>query len=203
MMNPAWLPVKETASIPRSWSAMQSRAVALRSPAVISMSSSRPGRVSDTSAASLRRSSVSLPMALITTTTSSPRLRVRVTWSATARIRSASATEVPPNFWTISATAAVKRGPGNPSNPNGPCRVAVASGPPGVSGAVGGARGSRTGRRRYRDPPWERPRRNDRRSNVEPPGSRRPGRPSGADRAGGRSWGWCSSSAWWPWRWPP
>ena len=42
-------------------------------------------------------------MALTTTTTSSPWRRVRATWSATARMRSASPTEVPPNFWTTSA----------------------------------------------------------------------------------------------------
>ena len=44
VMNPAWLPVNESAATPRSWSAMHSSAVALRSPAVMSMSISRPGR---------------------------------------------------------------------------------------------------------------------------------------------------------------
>ncbi len=39
-------------------------------------------------------------MALTTATTSVPCRRVRAMWSATARIRSASPTEVPPNFWT-------------------------------------------------------------------------------------------------------
>jgi hypothetical protein len=37
-------------------------------------------------------------MADTTTTTSLPAERVRATWSATALIRSASPTEVPPNF---------------------------------------------------------------------------------------------------------
>ena len=83
---------------------MHSSAVALRSPAVMSMSISRPGRVSLTSEARRSSSSVSLPMALITTTTSLPRRLVRATWSATARMRSGSATEVPPNFWTTRAT---------------------------------------------------------------------------------------------------
>ena len=41
-------------------------------------------------------------MALTTATTSEPCRRVRAMWSATARIRSASPTEVPPNFWTTS-----------------------------------------------------------------------------------------------------
>ena len=59
--------------------AMQSSAVALRSPAVMSMSISRPGGDFDTSDANRISSSVSLPMALTTTTTSSPRRRVRAT----------------------------------------------------------------------------------------------------------------------------
>ena len=84
---------------------MHSSAVALRSPAVMSMSISRPGRTLDTSPASRISSSVSLPMALTTTTTSSPRRLVRATWSATSRMRSGSATDVPPNFWTTSDTA--------------------------------------------------------------------------------------------------
>ena len=49
VMKPAWLPVNDSASTPMSCSAMHSSAVALRSPAVISMSISRPGRVSLTS----------------------------------------------------------------------------------------------------------------------------------------------------------
>ena len=77
VMNPAWLPVKLSAGTPRSCSAMHSRAVALRSPAVMSMSISRPGRTLDTSPARRSSSSVSLPMALTTTTTSSPRRWVR------------------------------------------------------------------------------------------------------------------------------
>ena len=86
--------------MPMSCNAMHNRAVALRSPAVISMSISRPGRVLATSVASRMSSSVSLPIALTTTTTSSPWRRVRATWSATWRMRSGSATDVPPNFWT-------------------------------------------------------------------------------------------------------
>ena len=59
-------------------------------------------------------------MALTTTTTSVPCRRVRATWSATARIRSASPTEVPPNFWTTSGirtrlqTCARRPAPGRP-----------------------------------------------------------------------------------------
>ena len=84
---------------------MHSSAMLLRSPMVSSMSISRPGWVVDTALARAMRLSVSLPMALTTTTTSWPWRRVKATFSATARIRSASATEVPPYFWTMSATA--------------------------------------------------------------------------------------------------
>ena len=84
---------------------MHTRAQALRSPAVMSMSNSRPGWVSETADASASSSSVSLPMALITRTTWSPRSRQRRTWSATSRIRSTLATDVPPNFCTTKATA--------------------------------------------------------------------------------------------------
>ena len=77
---------------------MHSSAMAMRSPAVRSMSYSRPGWVRETSSASRTSSSVVLPMALTTTRTSGPFLRVRGTWSATARMRSPSATDVPPNF---------------------------------------------------------------------------------------------------------
>ena len=77
--NPAWLPVKLSAATPRSCSAMQNSAMALRSPAVTSMSISRPGRVRDTLLAMSIRSSVSLPMADTTTTGWSPRRCTRAT----------------------------------------------------------------------------------------------------------------------------
>ena len=67
--NPAWDPVNDSASTPRSAMAMHRSAVAFRSPAVMSMSISRPGRVLETSLAMRSRSSVSLPMAEMTTTT--------------------------------------------------------------------------------------------------------------------------------------
>src|SRR5579875_495666 len=104
VMMPAWLPVNEAAGTLRSARAMHNRAIEIRSPAVSSMSSSRPGRSAETCSARWSRSSVVLPMALTTTTTSSPERRDLSTCSATARIRSASATEVPPNFCTTRLT---------------------------------------------------------------------------------------------------
>ena len=74
----------------------------MRSPVLTSMSYSRGGWVVLTVLARWMSSSVVLPMALTTATTSEPCRRVRAMWSATARIRSASPTEVPPNFCTTS-----------------------------------------------------------------------------------------------------
>ena len=104
VMMPTWLPVKLIASMPMSASAMHSSAIETRSPVVSSMSSSRPGCVDDTELASAMRLSVDLPIADTTTTTSLPWRFVKATFSATAFMRSGSATEVPPYFWTISAT---------------------------------------------------------------------------------------------------
>ena len=74
-----------------------------------------------------------LPMALTTTTTSSPWRRVRATWSATARIRSASPTEVPPNFWTTRDMAQnAIRVPG--WTRSGPARADATTAPGMVSG---------------------------------------------------------------------
>ncbi len=69
-MIPTWLPVKEAASTPRSASAMTSRAMEIRSPVLTSMSYSRGGWVALTELARWMRSSVVLPMALTTATTS-------------------------------------------------------------------------------------------------------------------------------------
>ena len=46
--KPAWLPVNESDSTPRSCKAIETSAQALRSPPVMSMSISRPGFVADT-----------------------------------------------------------------------------------------------------------------------------------------------------------
>ena len=112
-MMPTWLPVKLIASTPRSLSAIVSSAAETRSPVVSSMSISRPGCVVDTELASAIRLSVDLPIAETATTTSLPCRRVNAMCSATARIRSGSATEVPPYFWTMRATGPTRyRRPG-------------------------------------------------------------------------------------------
>src|SRR5687767_14533611 len=81
--------------------AIARRDMAIRSPAVSSRSSSRALGIGVSSWAIARSSSVLLPMAETTTTTSWPSFLACRTRSETARIRSASATDVPPYFWTM------------------------------------------------------------------------------------------------------
>ena len=113
---PACEPVNETAASPRSMMAMHSSAIEMRSPEVSSMSISRAVGSLETSWARRSRSSVVLPMADTTTTTSSPPRRVRTMCSATARIRSGSATDVPPNFCTSRLTTGDCTGTGPDSD---------------------------------------------------------------------------------------
>ena len=70
VMTPACEPVNERASWPRVPIAIASSAIQMRSPAVSSMSSSRPGGSGETSLARSISSSVVSPMADTTTTTS-------------------------------------------------------------------------------------------------------------------------------------
>src|SRR3954447_8692128 len=104
VMTPAWLPVKERASRPRLPMAMASNAMEMRSPAVNSMSSSRPGGSGVTCSARSSSSSVVSPIAETTTTTSLPSRRVSTMRCATRLIESASATDDPPYFCTTSPT---------------------------------------------------------------------------------------------------
>ena len=102
VIMPAWEPVKDCAFAPRSLTAIDRIAVEMRSPAVRSISSSREGvTVAVTSAARSSSSSVVSPIAETTTTTSLPAFWVSTMRWATRLIPSASATEEPPNFWTI------------------------------------------------------------------------------------------------------
>ena len=77
VITPACEPVNERASYPRLWIAIASSAIEIRSPAVSSMSSSRPGGSGLTCWARSSSSSVVSPIAETTTTTSLPALRVR------------------------------------------------------------------------------------------------------------------------------
>jgi hypothetical protein len=104
VITPAWDPVKDCASKPRLAIAMASRAIEIRSPAVSSMSSSRPGGNGLTWLARSMSSSVESPIAETTTTTWSPALRVATIRCATRLMPSASATDEPPYFCTTRAT---------------------------------------------------------------------------------------------------
>jgi hypothetical protein len=86
------------------WMAMASSAMEMRSPLDRSMSSSRGAGIGATSAASASSSSVVSPIALTATTTSCPARRVSTMRLATRLMLSASATDEPPYFCTISAT---------------------------------------------------------------------------------------------------
>ena len=77
VMMPTWLPVNDVASTPSSASAITRRDIEIRSPVLTSMSYSRGGWTLLTVSASRMRSSVVLPMALTTATTSVPWRRVR------------------------------------------------------------------------------------------------------------------------------
>ncbi len=100
VMIPACEPVYDAALQPRAFTAIASRDIAIRSPAVRSMSSSRGSGTGVIPLASRTSSSVVSPIAETTATTSLPASRVRTTRSATPEIRDASPTDVPPYFCT-------------------------------------------------------------------------------------------------------
>jgi hypothetical protein len=97
-MMPLWLPVKLIAGTSSAFSAIESSAMEIRSPAVSSMSSSRRAGASVTCRANCSSSSVVSPMAETTTTSSYPSARRAAIFAATCRIRSTSATDEPPYF---------------------------------------------------------------------------------------------------------
>ena len=100
---PAWDPVKLTAGTSRASIAIATSAIEIRSPAVRSMSISRGCGASEIWVARSINPSVDFPIAETTTTTSLPAWYVSTTRRATFLIRSASASDVPPNFCTTSA----------------------------------------------------------------------------------------------------
>src|SRR4029079_8860833 len=97
---PACEPVSEIARCPRSLIAIAHSAQEIRSPVESSMSISRASGVADTSSAQEISSSVVFPRAESTATTFWPCSRARTMRRAARLIRSASATDVPPNFIT-------------------------------------------------------------------------------------------------------
>src|SRR5215217_6873387 len=97
---PACEPVSEIARWPRSLIAMAHSAQDIRSPVESSMSISRASGVGETSSAMWISSSVVLPRAERTATTRWPFSRAATMRRAARLRRSASATEVPPNFIT-------------------------------------------------------------------------------------------------------
>ena len=97
---PAWEPVSEIARWPRSLIAIAQSAHEIRSPVERSMSISRGSGNEETSSAIAISSSVVFPRADRTATTRRPASRWATIRLAARLIRSASATEVPPNFIT-------------------------------------------------------------------------------------------------------
>ena len=104
---PACEPVSEIALWPRSLIAIAHSAHDIRSPVESSMSISRGSGVGETSSAIATSSSVIEPRADSTATTWWPCSRARTIRRAARLRRSASATDVPPNFMTtVLGTAA-------------------------------------------------------------------------------------------------
>ena len=97
---PAWEPVRLIAWWPRSLIAIAHSAQLIRSPVDSSMSISRGSGVVETSSAIEISSSVVFPRAESTATTRWPCSRADTMRRAARLMRSASATEVPPNFIT-------------------------------------------------------------------------------------------------------
>ena len=97
---PAWAPVSEIAGTPSAWSAIDTSVALWCSPVASSMSSSRESGSSVIAPARASNSSVVSPIADTTTTSCEPCARSRAIRRATRRIRSASASDEPPNFCT-------------------------------------------------------------------------------------------------------
>src|SRR6187402_3584828 len=124
---PACGPVRLIAPTPRAWRAIDTRVALWCSPVASRTSSSRGSGSSVIAAARPRSSSVVSPMADTTTTRSLPAARSRAMRRATRLIRSASATDDPPNFWTTSvagmAGAFYRAGSGTPPSTIVPVRA--------------------------------------------------------------------------------
>src|SRR5215210_4231192 len=120
---PAWEPVSEIASCPRSLITIAASAQVTRSPVERSMSISRGSGRSETSYASDTSSSVCFPRAERTATTLVP-ASFAVTIRFAARLmRSASATEVPPNFITTVSVPRIGMAANDSRVPLGPVQT--------------------------------------------------------------------------------
>src|SRR5438552_2182310 len=115
-MMPACGPVNEIAGTPIAWSAIETSVALWCSPVASSMSSSRESGSSVTAAARARSSSVASPIAETTTTRRAPLPRSRAIRRATRRIRSASASDDPPYFWTTSPGSVTRAARGVPTS---------------------------------------------------------------------------------------
>src|SRR3954447_2810727 len=100
VVMPACGPVRLIAATPIDWSAIESSVALWCSPVASRTSSSRGSGSSVIAAASASSSSVVSPIAETTTTRSLPPVRSRAMRRATRLMRSAPATEDPPNFIT-------------------------------------------------------------------------------------------------------
>jgi hypothetical protein len=98
---PAWDPESEITVLPRSWIAIAHSAHEIRSPVESSMSISLGCGSGEISCAIVTSSSVVAPRAESTATTPLPASFAPTIRRAACLRRSASATEVPPNFMTV------------------------------------------------------------------------------------------------------
>ena len=110
---PACEPVREIARCPRSLIAIAHSAHDWRSPVDSSMSISRGSGCGEISNASAMSASVVLPRALSTATTRLPASRLATIRCAARLRRSASATDVPPNFMTTVPDMTDREGSGS------------------------------------------------------------------------------------------
>ena len=134
---PACAPVSEMAGTPMAWRAMATRVPLMCSPVASRRSISRGSGSSVMRAASSSRWSVVSPIAETTTTRSEPAARSRAMRRATCRMRSASARDEPPYFWTTSwdmARSYPRHPPGRSARQGQVRRIADGRLPSGESG---------------------------------------------------------------------
>ena len=115
VVMPACGPVRLIAATPIDWSAIDTRVALWCSPVASRTSSSRGSGSSVMAAARASSSSVVSPIADTTTTRSLPFVRSRAIRRATRLMRSAPATDDPPNFMTTSGLGMAAHSSGAPA----------------------------------------------------------------------------------------